>query len=234
MVTLGLYNPPVNNCFMDLLIWTCQGSASKGFLRVIMDLLRVHRPRILALLEPRISGDQTNGICRKVGFDNWVQVEAVGFSDGIWIFWMDGYMVDILFTHPQFIALKVCYGGSEPWFLTVVYGSPNAALRKRLWEDLVPDKLGMKGAWLRVGDFNVVATAEEVSTQGPLATNRRARFQEWIYDHGLLDLGFIGPQLTWIRGLHSGTFKGARLDRALCSLEWRDRFSNALVRISLE
>lgn len=71
---------------MDLLTWNCQGSASKEFLRVLKDLLGVHRPRVLGLLEPRVSGVQADSICKKIGFDNWVRVEAVKFSGGIWLF----------------------------------------------------------------------------------------------------------------------------------------------------
>lgn len=32
-----------------------------------------------------------------------------------------------------------------------------------------------------------------------------------------------------MRGLHEDTFKAARLDRALCNLVWRERFSGVLV-----
>lgn len=61
----------------------------------------MHKPKVLGLLEPRTSGVQVDEICRKIGFDNWVCVEAVGFSEGIWIFWMYVYSVDIMFMHPQ-------------------------------------------------------------------------------------------------------------------------------------
>ncbi|XVF63210.1 hypothetical protein PTKIN_Ptkin09bG0069600 [Pterospermum kingtungense] len=38
---------------------------------------------------PLVSGDQTDVICRKIGFDYWIRVKAVAFSGGIWIFWND-------------------------------------------------------------------------------------------------------------------------------------------------
>lgn len=110
MVILGRYDPSCVNLFMDLLVWNCQGSTSKEFLRVLKDLLCVHKPKILGLLEPKVSGDQVNGICKKIGFDNWVKVDAVGFSDGIWVFWMDELLIDIVYAHPQFVLLKVRSG----------------------------------------------------------------------------------------------------------------------------
>ena len=41
------------------------------------------------LLEPRVSSYQVYGICTKIGFENWIRVEAVGFSGKIQIFWRD-------------------------------------------------------------------------------------------------------------------------------------------------
>ncbi|XP_031124258.1 uncharacterized protein LOC116026974 [Ipomoea triloba] len=85
----------------------------------------------------------------------------------------------------------VTEAGQEPWFYTVVYGSPSNHLRRRLWVELSLSKLGFVGPWMVAG--------------------------------------FSGPSLTWIRGNSSGTVKGARLDRVLCNVEWRQRFPNVSV-----
>ena len=37
-------------------------------------------------------------------------------------------------------------------------------------------------------------------------------FGDWIFNQGLIDLGFTRPKFTWTRGQFSETFKGARLD----------------------
>lgn len=52
---------------------------------------------------------------------------------------------------------------------------------------------------------------------------------EWIFQEGLVDMGFSGSSFTWMRGLIESTFKGAQLDRAVASILWRECFSNALV-----
>ena len=44
-----------------------------------------------------------------------------------------------------------------------------------------------------------------------------------------MDLGF--PKYTWTSGNHMETFKGARLDRALCNMDWRVQFGIASVRL---
>lgn len=128
---------------------------------------------------------------------------------------MNEFEVYIVHTHPQFIVLKLKIGFDEPWFLAVVYGSPSVGLRQRLWNDLNLTKLGLDGPLLTVVDFNAVISNTEVSTHGPLAFSRCAGFQDWIFELGLIDLGFTGPIFTWTRELHDETFKGARLDRSL-------------------
>ncbi|XP_031111990.1 uncharacterized protein LOC116015963 [Ipomoea triloba] len=119
--------------------------------------------------------------------------------------------------------------GQEPWFYSVVYGSPSHHLRRRLWAELSLSKLGFAGPWMLAVDFNAVVCQEETSNYSSLTVQRSSDFVSWIHDEGLIDLGFSGPRLTWIKGNSSVTAKGARLDRALCNIEWRQRFPNASV-----
>lgn len=154
-------------------------------------------------------------------------MEAVGFSGGIWIFWKKEVVLDVMCTNPQFILLKVASAGDSHWLLSVVYGSPNGMLRDKLWEDLSSSNFNLGGPWLFIGDYNAVVSGDKVSSSGSLAHYRCGKFQDWIFRHGLIDLGFTGPIYTWFRGLNSSTFKGARLDRGLCSVDWRNAFLDA-------
>ena len=92
---------------MKLMVWNCQGAASREFVRVLKDLLKHHKLDILGLLEPKVSGSHADEVCQKLGFKEWIRVEAVGFSGGIWIFWNSSLVIDVVHTHPQFILLKV-------------------------------------------------------------------------------------------------------------------------------
>lgn len=58
---------------MKLMMWNCQRAASKEFLRVLNNYVKHNRTDIVALFEPRISGDFANVVCRKIGFDNWIE-----------------------------------------------------------------------------------------------------------------------------------------------------------------
>ena len=57
----------------------------------------------------------------------------------------------------------------------------------------------------------------------------RLDFSDWIFNQGLIALGFTRPKYTWIRGQFSEIFKGARLDRALCYFSRKNRYHYATV-----
>ena len=53
---------------------------------VLKEFLIKHKPDLLCLIETKIHGDNADKICMRLGFDNWVRVEAWGFTGGLWIF----------------------------------------------------------------------------------------------------------------------------------------------------
>ena len=83
---------------MGIIIWNANGAASEEFLRAVKEIIRVHKPDILGLLETRISGDRVDIICRKLGFDYWLRVEAHGYNGGIWCLWRERMEKEILET----------------------------------------------------------------------------------------------------------------------------------------
>lgn len=66
-----------------------------------------HKPFLVGLFELKVSSSQADGICCRFGFEQWLRVEAVGFREGIWLFWKADVEVKILATYPQFVLLKV-------------------------------------------------------------------------------------------------------------------------------
>ncbi|XP_019183336.1 PREDICTED: uncharacterized protein LOC109178201 [Ipomoea nil] len=214
---------------MDLMLWNCQGASGRAIHRALNLMLQVYKPTILGLFEPKVSGIQANKICSNLGFSDWVRVEAVGFSGGIWVLWKEPVHLDILFTHPQFILFQVRQSGKPPWMFAPVYGSPAHHLRRRLWRDLSQSKRGPQGPWMVAGDFNSVTSREETMNYVSFSAQRSSDFVNWIQDEGLIDMGFAGSRLTWVKDGSTDSLKGARLDRALCNFDWRGCFPDAMV-----
>ncbi|VFQ62916.1 unnamed protein product [Cuscuta campestris] len=165
-----------------------------------------------------MAGENADTVCKKLGFDNWARIEAVGFSGGIWSLWNDPLKVTIISTNPQYMLLEVMNTSHDKWTFAVVYASPTPHLRQKLWNTLKRDNLNITTPWIAAGDFNSVTKKEEVSNPDHFEAHRCSRFNEWIFDEAMIDLGFIGQCFTWKRGTDNVNFKGARLDRVLCSI----------------
>lgn len=63
--------------------WNCRGAASKEFAVELKEMLRNFRPKIVILMEPQISGEAVDKVCRGLGRKRWIRSEARGFSGGI-------------------------------------------------------------------------------------------------------------------------------------------------------
>jgi len=83
---------------------------------------------------------------------------------------------------------------------------------------------------LLAGDFNETKSLEERDHDGDDMLRRCLKFNNFIENNGLIDLGFSGPKFTWAHGTSEQTRKQARLDRAICNMEWRSKFQEATVR----
>ncbi|XP_019178099.1 PREDICTED: uncharacterized protein LOC109173323 [Ipomoea nil] len=163
-------------------------------------------------------------------YEKWgVTIEAFGFSVGIWVLWKETILVDVLFTHPQFVAVKVTENNSSSRNLSLVYGSPCHSLWKDLYYEITRCELNSHDGWLSIGDYNSVVSSNEISNRNNFSSIRCPGFNEWIVWEGHIDIGFSGLKYTLARGVNSTSFKGARLDRAICSVEWRLWFPDAEV-----
>ncbi|XP_031120966.1 uncharacterized protein LOC116024205 [Ipomoea triloba] len=206
--------------WLKILSWNCQGAASSAFRCALLLLVKKVKVDMVGLMEQKISGCAVDKACKSFGFDNWLRVEAVGFSGGIWLLWRNTVNVDILATNPQFVLTRISRGNVRLGLVSFVYGSPSHYLRNKLWNNLSIDHLPLNEEWLSVGDYNAVTCMEDVSNPDNFHNHRCSGMRQWIFKEGLIDIGFLGARFTWTRGRESSTFSGARLDRALCNTPW--------------
>ena len=81
--------------------------------------------------------------------------------------------------------------------------------------------------WLVIGDFNELTRMSEKKGGSSRPRQQMMRFVETIDYCGLKDMGFIGPCFTWLYQKKDGTQIRERLDRALATNEWIERFPMA-------
>ncbi|KAA3453866.1 reverse transcriptase [Gossypium australe] len=209
---------------LKIFAWNCQGCARRNFIRSFREYNEEHRPDIICLVEPRVSGNKANLIIEKLGFSYSHRVEAVGFSGGIWVGWKDSIQIKIIQNHPQFILLRVDnYITNKSFLISFVYGSPDRSKRKLLWEGLHSITPKKDTPWLVMGDFNAILSPADKKSS--TSTGKRCEFfGNFIDSCDLQDLGFKGPPFTWQRGETL-----VRLDRALANDAWMNIFPHSLM-----
>ena len=116
---------------MDVITWNVQGAASKGFKSVAKNLMEIHNPSMIVLVEPRISGDKAMRVIKALKFDYSHRIEATGFAGGIWVLWKDNYKVRVLLNHPQYVHMLISKNSTD-FYSTAVYGSPKPSTRNEL------------------------------------------------------------------------------------------------------
>lgn len=201
---------------MDLLIlfWNYQGVSSLEFQRAFNSLISSYKADIVAVLEPKVSGLKAVKFIKTSGFHRSHRVEADNFSGGIWILWSNGFNVDIVINHKQFVHFKVTNMIGVWSWVTAVYASPINVVRMQLWSELGKMSNYIKGPWLLGGDFNTILHDEEKKGGSPKNRGACRYFSRWFHNAKMIDLKFKGLRFTWSRGL---LFK--RLDREICNDE---------------
>ncbi|KAJ4836021.1 hypothetical protein Tsubulata_011341 [Turnera subulata] len=202
-----------------------EGANNTLFRSAFKDLVRDQQVHLAIVVEPRISGLVANNVIRSLGLKGSYKEDARGFSGGIWLLWRDDIVqVQVLFSHLQFVHVRVSRPGSGPVVLTAVYGSTSDGLRAQLWQNHLRLSSSIVEPWAVLRDFNVLAYGHEKRGGGQPLASKCAHFWDWMGNCGLLDLGYKGPDFTWFRG-----DVAERLDLVLCNNAWRIRFPEGAV-----
>lgn len=85
---------------MNIIFWNCQGIRNKDTVWVLKNWVASHRPDILVLIKPKISGTKADTVCKKLTFNGWVRIECYGFSGGIWLFWKSSVSITVVCSSP--------------------------------------------------------------------------------------------------------------------------------------
>ncbi|XP_072084360.1 uncharacterized protein [Arachis hypogaea] len=149
---------------MNIIAWNCRGAGGKGFSTLIRDLRKDLDVNFVILLETHISGVRGERVRNRLGLNGKFVVDARGQSGGIWCMWDSNlWRVEILSHTFQFVHMKVEDKNANQGLLTAVYGSPNRAFRKSLWDDLRKLSRDVRMPWCAIGDFNVILYDHEWS-----------------------------------------------------------------------
>ncbi|XP_021773259.1 uncharacterized protein LOC110737194 [Chenopodium quinoa] len=178
-----------------------------------------------------MGGEQALKIASILGYDGHVRTDAVGFSEGIWVYWRtDIVTVSAIIQHNQYTTMEISRVGTIPWYFTAVYASLDPAKRRELWNELENFAQTHGKLWLMAGDFNDTRFLSERNISCNETNRISAMFNAWIEGMDLLEVEFSGAAHTWAKGKTLETRQSGRLDRALCNDQWALRFYKAAMR----
>lgn len=113
---------------MDCILWNSISAGKKEFMRHARELIAVHNPSILAIVEPRISGLIAERVLRKLRSPKCHAADPVGYAGGIWLTWDDAVVqVTVIISSPQLLHVLVKPKDSEEFLMTVDVGTLTAS-----------------------------------------------------------------------------------------------------------
>lgn len=76
-------NPCIHFIPMNIIGWNVKRASGTDFRRVFREMVKSYKPNLVVLTETRVSGDCTNSNINGLGFERFIKVDAMGFSNGI-------------------------------------------------------------------------------------------------------------------------------------------------------
>jgi hypothetical protein len=108
----------------------------------------------------------------------------------------------------------------------VVYGPQQEAEKRQLLSELSVRRSLCPGAWLVIGDFNMILHASEKNNSN-LHDGIMARFRDFVSTEELKEVFMHGRRFTWSNERRTPTL--SKLDRALVSIDWELNYPNSLM-----
>lgn len=108
---------------MNTLIWNSRGALSPNFCNNIKDMVRVHSPAIMIIMETKVCGDRARRIVDRLPMDRAIIANSIGLLCGLWLLW-DFSQVEVieLSSTEQEIHATISSSSKPLWFLSTIYG----------------------------------------------------------------------------------------------------------------
>lgn len=179
---------------MPVLLWNIRGVGSEDSLLNLKDMIKVHKPVVIGLLEPKQSARKIEEFSRKIGFESCYHGDPI--NSHIWIFWRTHVQLRDFNTTSQSITFHIQQVGEEDIKFTMVYAKCNRLDRLILWDEL-REASDTNRPWIVGGDFNVILNIDEKKGGSGVDLRAIQDFRECIIDSGISEIAFEGEQYTW-------------------------------------
>ena len=181
----------------------------------VRELIRIHNPAILVIMETRLSGAHAKEIADRLPFDGAIHAETVGFTRGLWLLW-NSDLVEVVHLEntEQEIHMEVKVLATNLfWIFFAVYASPRSVERCILWENLIKVADLHNKPWVIAGDFNEPLLGEDKFGGRPVNISISLLFKDCLDKCNMVDLGSSRPRYTWTNRREINNLIQERIDR---------------------
>ena len=214
---------------MKLLSWNCQGLGNPWTGRSLRKIVREQAPTVCFLMETRLDLEGFKNLYGDLPFPNRIVVKYPNSGGGLALIWKRDVQLDVFNFTANHILSKVVEDDGFVWWLTCFYGWPEAAQRAKSWVLLTHLRSFVDGPWLCIGDFNAMLHSSEKLSRRPAQWSQVNDFRATLEECELEDLGFRGYQYNWNNKRPGTANTRQRLDRAVATRSWREKFQFSTV-----
>ncbi|CAN0905343.1 hypothetical protein LINGRAHAP2_LOCUS23605 [Linum grandiflorum] len=210
---------------MIILTWNCRDLGQSRAVLALDDLIRVHRPDVVFLIETLVDKQKLEEIRVRLKLEGCFSVDVQGQSGGLGYLWRTGINATLINYSRHSVNMRVTGPHGEDFYLTGFYGEPDRARRTETWDSL--RSLARTEAWCVVEDYNELLAATKKQGVHPHPQRLIDNFRQAVEDCDLIDVALEGNQFTWWKSKGTPEAVEERLDRAMANPASHDRFPGA-------
>ena len=210
--------------------WNCRGLGNPQSVRALHDIVQRWKPKIVFLMETKSKVKHMEKIKNRVDFANGLIVPSQGRSGGVALFWTRDINLEIKsFSGNHIDAIVREADNNFLWRITGFYGHPETHRRYDSWRLLAFLHSQFQLPWLCLGNFNEILSMDE-KVEGSICSQQQMDgFRNVVDFCGFSDLGYCGIDFTWSNMQEDEYRIQLRLDRALATPKWIEKFEGMRV-----
>nr|XP_051219355.1 uncharacterized protein LOC127336565 [Lolium perenne] len=211
---------------MIIAIWNGRGLGNGPAVNGLLDLRKREDPDVLFVSETKMEQDKLEWFRWKLEMPHMMVKNCEGRSGGLVLFWKREVNLKVIgFMSRYHIDTEITEPDGFVWRFTGIYGDPRTDGKENTWRLMRTLRHQNNKPWLCGGDFNEILHPWEKEGGVPRPQACMDRFKETLELCELDDLRFVGDAFTWRNNNHDANkYIRERLDRAVATQSWRDRF----------